>query len=51
MPDFTKFAEEHGINYKILKIHNSWLREPKLDNKTRKSYDIEITEKGYYTMY
>ncbi|CAH8290466.1 transglycosylase-like protein with SLT domain [Mariniflexile fucanivorans] len=46
--DFTKFAEEHGINYKILKIHNPWLREPKLNNKSRKNYTIEIPEKGYY---
>jgi len=46
--DFTKFAEKYGINYKILKIHNPWLREPKLTNKTGKSYTIEIPEKGYY---
>lgn len=46
--DFTKFAESHGINYKILKIHNPWLREPKLDNKSGKTYIIEIPEKGYY---
>ncbi|WP_445738464.1 lytic transglycosylase domain-containing protein [Mariniflexile sp.] len=48
--DFTKFAEQYGINYKILKIHNPWLREPKLDNKSRKSYTIEIPEKGYYNV-
>ncbi|WP_372756599.1 lytic transglycosylase domain-containing protein [Mariniflexile sp.] len=48
--DFTKFAESYGINYKILKIHNPWLREPKLDNKSRKSYAIEIPEKGYYSV-
>ena len=46
--DFTKFAEEYGINYKILKIHNPWLREPKLNNRSGKSYTIEIPEKGYY---
>ena len=46
--DFTKFAEEHGVNYKILKLHNPWLREPSLNNKSRKSYIIEIPEKGYY---
>lgn len=46
--DFTKFAEQYGINYKILKIHNPWLREPKLINKTGKKYTIEIPEKGYY---
>jgi membrane-bound lytic murein transglycosylase D len=46
--DFTKFAEKFGINYKILKIHNPWLREPKLNNRTKKEYTIDIPEKGYY---
>lgn len=47
--DFSEFAEQFGINYKILKIHNPWLREPHLNNKTRKQYYIEIPEKGYYS--
>jgi len=38
--DFTRFAEKFGINYKILKIHNPWLREPHLNNKSRKLYQI-----------
>ena len=46
--DFTKFAEQFGINYKILKIHNPWLREPHLNNKSRKLYNIEIPKEGYY---
>ncbi|WP_298903366.1 lytic transglycosylase domain-containing protein [uncultured Psychroserpens sp.] len=46
--DFTKFAQRFGINYKILKIHNPWLREPKLNNASRKKYFIEIPEEGYY---
>ncbi|WP_274475907.1 lytic transglycosylase domain-containing protein [Mangrovimonas aestuarii] len=46
--DFTKFAEKFDINYKILKIHNPWLREPFLNNKSRKQYFIEIPEKGHY---
>lgn len=48
--DFPKFAREHGINYKILKIHNPWLREVHLNNSSRKEYFIEIPEKGYYTV-
>ena len=47
--DFTAFAKGFGINYKILKIHNPWLREPKLNNKTRKVYNIEIPKEGYYS--
>lgn len=46
--DFTKFAEQFGINYKLLKIHNPWLREPHLNNSSRKQYFIDIPEKGYY---
>jgi len=46
--DFTKFAEQHGINYKVLKLHNPWLRERHLVNKSGKMYTIEIPEKGYY---
>ncbi len=46
--DFAKFSQEFGINYKILKIHNPWLREPHLNNKSRKQYFIEIPEQGYY---
>ncbi|MGB1309234.1 MAG: lytic transglycosylase domain-containing protein, partial [Oceanihabitans sp.] len=28
--DFSSFAKGFGINYKILKLHNPWLREPHL---------------------
>lgn len=48
VPNFTSFAQKYGINYKILKIHNPWLREPHLNNKSRKRYIIEIPEKGHY---
>lgn len=47
--DFVKFAEHFGINYKILKLHNPWLREPKLNNNSRKKYLIEIPKEGSYT--
>ncbi|OUR93319.1 murein transglycosylase [Flavobacteriales bacterium 34_180_T64] len=46
--DFTQFAKQFGINYKILKIHNPWLREPHLNNKSRKIYQIEIPKDGFY---
>ena len=47
--DFVSFAERFGINYKILKLHNPWLREPHLNNKSRKQYYIEIPEEGHYS--
>lgn len=47
IPDLAVWAKEQGINYKILKIHNPWLRDRKLDNKTGKKYILEIPLKGY----
>lgn len=48
--DFVKFAEEHHINYKILKLHNPWLREEHLNNRSKKEYLIKIPKEGYYNM-
>ncbi|MBS9463828.1 lytic transglycosylase domain-containing protein [Flagellimonas sp. 389] len=45
---WADFAKEYEINYKILKRHNPWLREPHLNNASRKKYVIEIPNKGYY---
>ncbi|GAA3516445.1 lytic transglycosylase domain-containing protein [Aquimarina addita] len=49
IPDFNEFAAKHGINYKILKIHNPWLRETNLNNSSGKEYFIKIPKAGYYT--
>jgi len=46
--DFAGFAKKFDINYKILKIHNPWLRDTFLKNASGKEYYIEIPEKGYY---
>ncbi|MDP5081533.1 MAG: lytic transglycosylase domain-containing protein [Winogradskyella sp.] len=46
--NFSQFAKGFGINYKILKLHNPWLRENHLNNKSRKSYFIEIPKEGFY---
>jgi len=40
--NLTQFAKEFGMNYKELKIHNPWLREHKLNNKSRRLYEIKI---------
>jgi len=45
---FADFAQQYEINYKILKRHNPWLREPHLNNASGKKYTIEIPNKGYY---
>ncbi|WP_432410261.1 lytic transglycosylase domain-containing protein [Rasiella sp. SM2506] len=46
--DFAVFAKKFDINYKILKLHNPWLRDTFLKNASGKEYLIEIPEKGYY---
>ena len=45
---FPDFAKSFGINYKILKIHNPWLRDDFLNNKSGKTYYIDIPEEGTY---
>ena len=40
--DLIKFANEQGINYKLLKRHNPWLRDDRLDIKKGKVYQIAI---------
>lgn len=45
---FADYAQKYEINYKILKRHNPWLREPHLNNSSRKKYTLEIPYKGYY---
>ena len=45
--NLADFAKTQGINYKILKIHNPWLRDKKLINPNKKKYEIEIPLSGY----
>jgi len=40
--DFATFAKENGINYKILKILNPWLRDTYLTNPAGKEYEIKL---------
>ncbi len=47
IPDLAAFALEKGINYKILKMFNPWLRETSLKNPSRKTYTLTIPEKGF----
>ena len=39
---FPDFAKEHGINYKLIKDFNPWLREAYLNNSSGKKYMIDI---------
>jgi hypothetical protein len=42
--DMAAFAESLNINYKILKYHNPWLRDTKLNNANGTTYKIKIPE-------
>lgn len=45
--DLATFAKSQGINYKILKLHNPWLRDKKLSNASKRKYELEIPISGY----
>ena len=42
--DLVKFAEDHKITYADLKRANLWLRESKLNNKSHRTYYIDIPD-------
>ncbi len=44
--NLADFAIKNGINYKILKIYNPWLRDNELVNKDHRTYSIKIPVKG-----
>jgi len=44
--DFADYAKSLGINYKILKLYNPWLRESYLSNPGRNVYNIKVPDKG-----
>ncbi len=43
---WADFAIQKGINYKILKLLNPWLRENYLTNKQKKIYSIKFPKEG-----
>jgi len=44
--DFADYSIALGLNYKILKLYNPWLRDNTLNNRNQKVYKIKIPEKG-----
>ena len=42
--DLVSFAKSNGINYKLLKIFNPWLRNSSLINKNKKTYILKIAK-------
>lgn len=43
--DIAQYSKDLGINYKIMKLHNPWLRENTLENKSGKVYQLKIPVK------
>ncbi len=44
--NWTDYAFDNGITYKILKYYNPWLRDTSLTNKSGKIYTLTLPEKG-----
>lgn len=44
--NFPDYAASFGLNYKILKIYNPWLRDNYLSNPNKTVYKIKIPEEG-----
>lgn len=47
--NLAEYAHKQGVNYKILKYFNPWLRQSYLKNPTGKSYTLKIPEPGTRT--
>ncbi len=45
--DLVTFAKSQGINYKLLKLFNPWLRNNSLQNKSKKTYIIKIAKGNF----
>ena len=43
--NLADFAISQGINYKELKLYNPWLRENKLNNSSKREYELNILVK------
>ena len=46
--NFTQYANNLNINYKILKEYNPWLRKADLKNEDKIAYLITVPQEGYY---
>lgn len=44
--DWAAWAKSHGTNYGILRELNPWIRAKKLPNKSGKSYEVLLPQKG-----
>lgn len=47
VPSLADFAKQQGINYKLLKMYNPWLRDTSLKNVSGKTYQVKIPTGKY----
>ncbi len=47
--NFAQYAEQNGVNYKILKEYNPWLRQAHLENESGWAFLIDLPDSGYFT--
>lgn len=47
---FKYLIDKYGINYRILKYHNPWLRQEELPNPSGKTYQIRIPLPGHFQL-
>lgn len=40
--NLSNFSKAHGITYKTLKQYNPWLRQPYLNNRSKRKYEIQF---------
>lgn len=45
--NIADFSQKIGLNYKLIKLLNPWLRQNYLDNKDKKQYVIDIPTKDF----
>lgn len=46
--NFAQYAEQQGVNYKILKEYNPWLRQAHLENESGWAFLIDLPDSGYF---
>jgi hypothetical protein len=44
IPDLVAFAEEHAMEYRLLKELNPWMRSDRLPNASGKTYEVKVAK-------
>ncbi len=44
--NWSEFAAKHNTNFKMIKMHNEWIRSNKLNNRSKKRYKVLVPVNG-----